>query len=217
MREIGVFCGTFNPIHWGHLMLAEFARDQFGLEKVIIVTSPNPPHRRQDLLDAELRYELVKVACQDNPYFEASRLELDRGGPSYTVDTLRTIKQQEEGELRLNFLLGQDNLPLIKEWHEASVLFSLCRLLIATRSSAVTREEVSAELPSAATFDLIEFPQVPVSSSNIRTRIRAGKTILYLVPPAVNEIIESRGLYKLQAAKSPTPSRTKHARHTKQS
>lgn len=222
MREIGVFCGTFNPIHWGHLMLAEFARDQFELEKVIVVTSPNPPHRHQDLLDAELRHELVVAACQDNEFFQASRIELDRSGPSYTVDTLKAVRVQETAdesgeEIRLNFLVGQDNLLALKEWHEATTLFSICRILVATRTSTVTREEVQRELPPQASFELIDFPQVPVSSSAIRTRIRADKTVLYLVPPQVNEIIESRGLYKLQTAKAPTPGRMKHARHTKQS
>ena len=254
-------------------MLAEFARDQFGLEKVIVVTSPNPPHRHQDLLDAELRHELVVAACQGNQYFHTSRLELDRSGPSYTVDTLRAIRLLEEGAqgdagsgvvlgpgsggedeggeagsggaearddgggeargggtldednatesehdnaLRLNFLVGQDNLLSLKEWHEAAALFSLCRILVATRTSTVTREEVQRELAANASFELIDFPQVPVSSSLIRTRIRAEKTVMYLVPPAVNEIIESKGLYKLQAAKAPGTGRIKHARHTRQ-
>jgi nicotinate-nucleotide adenylyltransferase len=231
VREIGVFCGTFNPIHWGHLMLAEFARDQFDLEKVIVVTSPNPPHRHQDLLDAELRHELVVAACQGNQFFHPSRLELDRSGPSYTVDTLRAIRLLEDGAqgeiapaevndddnaLRLNFLVGQDNLLSLKEWHEAAALFSLCRILVATRTSTVTREEVQKELPANASFELIDFPQVPVSSSLIRTRIRAEKTVMYLVPPAVNDIVESKGLYKLQAAKAPGTGRMKHARHTRQ-
>jgi nicotinate-nucleotide adenylyltransferase len=217
VREIGVFCGTFNPMHWGHLMLAEFARDQFDLEKVIVVTSPNPPHRHQDLLEAELRHELVVAACEENKYFIPSRIELDRSGPSYTVDTLRAIKEQEnDDDIRLNLLVGQDNLLGLKEWHEAPALFSLCRILVATRTSTVTRDEVIKEIPAGAAFELIDFPQVPVSSSLIRSRIRAEKTVMYLVPPRVNEIIEQRGLYKLQTAKAPSASRTKHARHTRQ-
>jgi nicotinate-nucleotide adenylyltransferase len=218
VREIGVFCGTFNPIHWGHLMLAEFARDQFELEKVFVVTSPNPPHRHQDLLEAETRHELVVAGCQSNPNLCPSRLELDRSGPSYTVDTLRAIKELEDSsDLRLNFLVGQDNLLGLKEWHEAAALFSLCRILVATRTSEVTREEIKEELPAGAAFELIDFPQLPVSSSMIRARIRQEKTVLYLVPPQVNEIIEARGLYSPPTAKGPAASRTKHARHTRQS
>ncbi len=214
MREVGVFCGTFNPIHWGHLMLAEFARDQFDLQKIIVVTSPNPPHRHQDLLDAELRHELVEAACKDNEFFQPSRIELDRSGPSYTVDTIKAIKEQE-ADARMNLLVGQDNVPHLKEWHESSTLLSICRLLVATRTSSVTKEEVLAELPSAADVELIDFLQIPVSSSLIRTRIRSNKTILYLVPPRVNEIIQAKELYKLQVAKTPS-GRIKHARHSKQ-
>ncbi|MBX9685525.1 MAG: nicotinate-nucleotide adenylyltransferase, partial [Candidatus Obscuribacterales bacterium] len=198
MREIGVFCGTFNPMHWGHLMLAEFARDQHKLEKVIVVTSANPPHRHEDLLDAEQRHLLVEAACRDNPYFQASRIELDRSGPSYTVDTLRKIRHEQNGnEIRLNLIVGQDNLPYLKEWHEAEELFALCRILVATRTSTVSKEEVSKELPEASSFELIDFPKVPVSSSLIRERIRLGKTIMYLVPPQVAKIIEARSFFKL--------------------
>lgn len=196
LRDLGVFCGTFNPIHWGHLLLAEFARDQFNLEKVIVVTSPNPPHRKDELLDAESRFLLVEAACKSNPYFEASRIELEREGPSYTVDTLRAIAGQENDKsLRLNLIVGKDNLHWLKEWHDSDSLFSLCRILVASRSSAVTREEVLAELPSDASFELIEFPQVPVSASLIRQRIKQKKTVLYLVPEAVEKIIRSKGFY----------------------
>jgi nicotinate-nucleotide adenylyltransferase len=195
-------------------MLAEFARDQFDLQKIIVVTSPNPPHRHQDLLDAELRHELVEAACKDNEFFQPSRIELDRSGPSYTVDTIKAIKEQE-ADARMNLLVGQDNVPHLKEWHESSTLLSICRLLVATRTSSVTKEEVLAELPSAADVELIDFLQIPVSSSLIRTRIRSNKTILYLVPPRVNEIIQAKELYKLQVAKTPS-GRIKHARHSKQ-
>lgn len=199
MRELGVFCGTFNPIHWGHLLLAEFARDQFKLEKVVIVTSPNPPHRKDELLDAEKRFELVKSACSENPFFEASRLELNRQGPSYTVDTLREISVQEnDPDLRLNLIVGKDNLKWLKEWHESESLFSLCRILVASRSSTVTKEEVVAELPPHADFELIEFPQLHVSASMVRQRLREGKTIRYLVPAQVEKIIKTNGYYQFK-------------------
>ncbi len=200
MIEIGVFCGTFNPIHWGHLMLAEFARDQFKLSKVFVVTSPNPPHRNDKLLDAEIRHRLVVAACKTNPHFEASRIELDRSGPSYTVDTLKQIRDLEQNktsgaELRLNFLVGQDNLPHLKEWHDSNELFEICRFLIATRHSTVSRDEVIKEVPEGTEFDLIDFPRVPVSSTTIRERRKSGKTIMYMVSPAVNEIILAEKLY----------------------
>lgn len=199
MRDIGVFCGTFNPIHWGHLMLAEFARDQFKLEKVFVVTSANPPHRNDKLLDAEIRHRLVMAACKSNPHFEPSRIELDRNGPSYTADTLRQIRVSEENggtdELRINFLIGQDNLPHLKEWHDADELFKICRFLIATRHSTVTRDEVLNEVPPGTEFELIDFPRVPVSGTLVRARRAEKKTIMYLVSPPVQKIIVEENLY----------------------
>lgn len=195
MREIGVFCGTFNPIHWGHLMLAEFARDQFKMEKVVVITSPNPPHRSYDLLDSDDRFELVDAACKENPFFQTSRIELDRDGPSYTVDTLRQLKELEGPDCRLNLLVGQDNLPELRNWHEADDIFTLARILVATRHHQVTRQELQEELPQGASFEIIDFMQLPVSSSLIRERIRHGKTIRYLVPIAARQIIETKGHY----------------------
>lgn len=203
MREVGVFCGTFNPIHHGHLMLAEFARDQFKLEKIIIVTSANPPHRRDDLLDAETRHELVEAACHDNPYFETSRIELDRHGPSYTVDTVRQIQEQEGPDCRLSLLVGQDNLSALRTWHEAEELFTLVRILVATRHHFVTREELIEELPSYASFEIIDFMQFGVSSSMVRARLRSEKTIRYLVPEPVHQIIERKELFLHSQTASP--------------
>ena len=159
-------------------MLAQFARDQFKLEKIVVVTSPNPPHRHEDLLDAEKRYELVELACRDNPFFEASRIELERVGPSYTVDTVRDLKKLEGPDCRLNLIVGQDNLQALRSWHDADDLFSLARILVAS-------------------FEIIDFMQLPVSSSLVRERIRSNKTIQYIVPTAVRELIEKRGHYLL--------------------
>jgi nicotinate-nucleotide adenylyltransferase len=202
MSELGVFCGTFNPIHWGHLLMAECARDQFKLEKVLLITSPNPPHRNQDLLDAEDRFELVQLAASENPHFQASRIELDRSGPSYTVDTLRQIKD-EYPQANLNFIVGEDNLPMLSQWHESEVLFKICRLLIAPRATAyddssATPPDISCLPPLTAT-GIIDFPHVPISASNIRDRVRAGKSILYMVPVKVNNVILERHYYQMES------------------
>lgn len=196
--EIGVFCGTFNPIHWGHLMIGESARDQAGLDKVIFITSPSPPHRKSDLLDAELRHELVVAACEDNDLFETSRIELQRQGPSYTVDTLRALKSANP-DAHLNLIIGEDNLNFIGQWHEAAEIFRMCRLLVAPRvkqpvhAGAPTEEK---RPPAEADIMMLDVLHIPVSSSQIRTRIRDGKSVLYMVPPAVNKIICEKGLYK---------------------
>lgn len=199
MRQLGIFCGTFNPIHWGHLLLAEFARDQFQLEKVYIVTSANPPHRREDILDANLRHKMVIAACADNPYFEASSIELERTGPSYTVDTLRYYSRKNPNA-ELNLILGQDNLSQLRSWHEPDELLRLCRILVAPRHTAITPDEIASELPSTAKVGVVEFPNIPVSSSMVKQRLREGRTVQYLVTPAVQELLVNGGYY-LEAPK----------------
>lgn len=200
MKDLGVFCGTFNPIHWGHLLMAESARDQFKLEKVLLITSKNPPHRHTDLLEGELRHRLVEAACLENPFFEPSRLELDRQGPSYTVDTLREIKAGSREETRLNLIVGQDNVQYLTQWHESDILFEICRILVAPREhfSAETPSESGSakfDLPAKARLEMIDCPHVDISSSIIRQRLRAGRSVLYHVPSVVNKTLVENGYY----------------------
>jgi nicotinate-nucleotide adenylyltransferase len=202
VRELGVFCGTFNPIHWGHLLLAECARDQFELEKLVLVTSPIPPHKAdQDLLSAANRHRLVVAACEGNKAFEPSTLELDRQGPSYTVDTLRELKKQYGDGVRLNLIIGEDNLASIGQWHEAKELFRLCRLLVAPRQDSnhgsPSRGAADSKdlCPDGATMSMIDFPGAGVSSSEIRARLRRGQSVLYFVPPAVNKLLMENKYY----------------------
>lgn len=196
-REIGLFGGTFNPIHWGHLLIAESARDQLKLEKILFITSPNPPHRHTDIIDAEMRHRLVSAAVADNPNFEASRVELERSGPSYTIDTLRTLKPLYP-DARLNLIIGEDNLQYLHQWHEAAEIFKLCRIVVAARAKQATHEN-KLENPSGSLDEAdivqLEFPLVPVSSSDIRRRLREKRSVLYLVPSAVNHVLLAEGLF----------------------
>jgi nicotinate-nucleotide adenylyltransferase len=198
-KQIGVFCGTFNPIHWGHLFMAESARDQAELEEVLFITSPNPPHRKDDLLDAEQRHELVEAAVADNEWFEPSRMELERsGGPSYTVDTLKALAKRFGDGVQLNLIIGQDNLNYIGQWHKAEEIFGLCRLLVAPRvkqpvhAGAPTEEK---KPPADARLLMLDIPHIPVSSSVIRSRLRNGRSVLYMVPPAVDKILRDKRYY----------------------
>jgi nicotinate-nucleotide adenylyltransferase len=133
MNEIGLFCGTFNPIHLGHLLIAECARDQFNLDRVIFVTSPMPPHRSGGLLPGWDRHAMVEAAIAGNKNFEASTAELERSGPSYTIDTVKQIRALHNNDVRINLIIGGDNVPFLKEWHHANELTKLCRLLVAPR------------------------------------------------------------------------------------
>ena len=250
MREIGLFCGTFNPIHMGHLLIAECARDQFALEKVIFVTSPRPPHRIDDLIDGNDRHHLVSAAVADNPHFECSRIEIERDGPSYTSDTVRQLVKEYGGqnECRINLILGADNIAYLGSWHESSYLLDTCRILVAPRLVNVTQEvpglsktpSNSATTPGAhdadltpdklnqvlpsyqstrvqpenqvlatvsqvdlvqnlslpnASIETIVFPCVSISSSAIRLRLGQGRSVLYMVPPAVNELLLTGKFY----------------------
>jgi nicotinate-nucleotide adenylyltransferase len=206
MREIGLFCGTFNPIHLGHLLIAECARDQFALDKVLFVTSPHPPHRQVGLLPGEDRHKLVEAAVASNPFFEASRLELERTGPSYTVDTVKEIIAK--GTTKVNLIIGGDNVPFLKDWHNSEELLSICRLLVVPRlrylsdahneSVIQTIAESEPEQIDGADIRIVDFPGIAISASNIRKRIGLGKTVLYMVPPEVDKLIQSSGFYKVK-------------------
>jgi nicotinate-nucleotide adenylyltransferase len=199
LQEFGLLCGTFNPVHWGHLLIAECARVQFGLEKVLFATSQIPPHRQQDLLDAENRHRLVEVAVAANPHFEASRIELDRSGISYTSDTLEQLNQTYGPAVRWNLIVGGDNVPYIKEWHDSNKIFKLCRVLMAPRqqnSHTPTHAKTSNQGQEIANLETIDFPGIGISSSVIRERLRQDMTILYMVPFEVNEILVKNGFYR---------------------
>ncbi|CAN5247520.1 nicotinate-nucleotide adenylyltransferase [soil metagenome] len=204
MSEIGLFCGTFNPIHLGHMLIAECARDQFNLDKVLFVTSPHPPHRQVGLLAGEDRHKLVEAAVASNPFFEASRLELERTGPSYTIDTVKEIIAS--GVSSVNLIIGGDNVPFLKDWHNSKELLRICRLLVVPRLRYLSDEhnesviqtiaQTTPEQIEGADVRIVDFPGIAISASNIRKRIGLGKTVLYMVPPEVNVLIKAHNFYR---------------------
>ncbi|MBK7840534.1 MAG: nicotinate (nicotinamide) nucleotide adenylyltransferase [Candidatus Obscuribacter sp.] len=212
MDEIGLFCGTFNPIHIGHLLIAEAAREQFNLDKVLFVLSPQPPHRSGGLLASEDRYKLVQAACESNPHFEPSRLELDRPGPSYTVDTAIDV-QKLYPQSRINLIIGGDNLPFLKEWHNIQTLLKMVRLLVIPRLRLVDDKtstsgisdrigelqmdtSLARDLDASVLLEAVDFPGIGISASGIRSRLSANLSVLYMVPESVNKIILQNGFYK---------------------
>ncbi len=200
MQEIGVFGGTFNPIHWGHLLLAECARSQFNLNKVLFVTSAHPPHRDDAQLDKEARFAMVENAVLGNDNFVASRLELDREGPSYMVETIKLVKEKYGPGSRPNLIIGFDNLLSLHSWQKFEELTSLCRILVAPRQSISDSQWQQAVGALAnAQVEVIDFPQVAISSTIIRKRIFDGKSVLYMVPPLVNDLLQTHGYYQDQA------------------
>lgn len=197
MRHIGVMGGAFNPIHTRHLMVAQKAMDQFGLEKVIFVPSGNPPHKKTGMLDKELRFAMVVAAISDNPRFEASRLEIDRVGESWTIDTLKELQRLYGQDVCLNFIMGEDNVSAFKTYERRVEFFALCRLLVSPRRSADPQLVATwRQILPEADIEAIDCPANDCSSTLVRTWICNGHSVRYMVPSAVLKIIEDNGYYK---------------------
>jgi len=196
---IGVLGGAFNPPHLGHLALAEAARDQLGLDRVLLVVTGRAPHK---LIEAdpgpEVRLEMVRRACQDTEGLEASGLEVERAGESYTSETLEAISETNPGS-RIWFICGSDIAATLPEWDRPEVLCRLAGLAVASRPGA-SLEGVESALESvgadpAESLRVLEFDPRDVSSTEVRRRCTEGERIDDLVPPAVAEMIEAEGLY----------------------
>jgi len=186
--RLGLLGGTFDPIHLGHLRAAETAREALGLDELLFVPARVPPHRRGALSPAHDRYAMVALATAGHPAFVASDLELAREGPSYTVDTVAQLRR-ERPQAELVLVVGSDTWAELPGWREAERLLALCTLAVVTRPGAAP----DAPGPRA---QLVEGPGLPVSASEIRSRVRAGQSVRYLVPDTVEAHIRKRGLYR---------------------
>ena len=200
-RRIGLMGGTFDPIHYGHLVTAEEVRSRFELEQVVFIPSGRPPHKAPEgVTVAEHRYLMAVLATTNNPSFQVSRLDIDRPGPSYTVETLALARHQYGPEAELYFITGADALLEILTWKAPERLLSLCQLVAATRPGyPVERvEKVAGELSQRyqSRVQVVAVPAVAISSSEIRERVRAGRSIRYLVPDSVAEYIYKHRLYR---------------------
>ncbi|HEY9774623.1 MAG TPA: nicotinate-nucleotide adenylyltransferase [Planktothrix sp.] len=201
MDQIGIFGGTFNPIHTRELMIGQCALEQFGLTKVIFMPNGSPPHKKTDLLDRESRFEMVVAAVADNLKFEASRLEIDRPGTTWTIDTLKQLREQYGDGAKLNFICGEDVLNSLEIYDRRAEFFKLCdRLLVSPRDSVRPGmlDEMRKRLPEA-TIEMIDCPADGRSSTLIRTWIRAGKSVRYLVAPAVHALLVAKKHYQVVA------------------
>jgi nicotinate-nucleotide adenylyltransferase len=226
LRKLGLFCGTFNPIHSGHLLIAECARDQFSLERVFFVTSPSPPHRQDhDLLDAKARHDMVIAAVAGNPNFEASTVEIERAGLSYTIDTVEHF-QNLYPEAKISLIIGGDNVKHLKDWHRADELFKQCHFLVAPRLVSTSADPDPAVDPDRSAdpetsdapdgcaemtvtkqfkqdafemlgvpMSVIDFPGIAISASYIRQRLKNNQSVLYMVPLAVDTLLVKNKYY----------------------
>lgn len=193
--KVGIFGGTFNPPHIGHLITAEFVREEAGLDKVIFVPCASPPHKQNldylsQLVKPEHRFEMVKIAIKGNPFFEVSDIEIKRGGISYTIDTINQLLDEFPSH-SFYLLIGVDQFRDFHTWREPDEIVKKVQLIIFNRPGfAITESKFSR----FAMF--ITIPNIDVSASTIRFRIKSGKSIKYLVPSEVEEYIYVNGLYK---------------------
>jgi nicotinate-nucleotide adenylyltransferase len=200
-RLIGVFGGTFDPPHIGHLLLAEMGHATFcdEMDKVLWVVAADPPHKpASPISPIAARLEMVEAAIADNPHFELSRTDVDRPGPHFSADMLALLKGQFRAA-SFAFLIGADSLAELPTWHEPARLIEECRYLAVMRRPGVEPDLPSLEACLPGLRDKLRFfdaPQVAVSGSEIRKRLRQGLTCRYIVPSAVLEIIIQRGLYQ---------------------
>lgn len=197
-RKIGIIGGTFDPIHYGHLFAAEEARVVLGLERVIFIPSGTPPHKRYDgMATAEERYEmtLLAVSQPDAPKFDISRIEIERSGKSYTLDTLREMRAIFPGA-EIHFIVGLDAILEIMSWREPQEIARAAKLTVVSRPG-FPRDKID-ELPGEIrkTITVIDSLQLDISGTDLRRRIREGGNIRFLVPDSVRGYIARKGLYR---------------------
>jgi nicotinate-nucleotide adenylyltransferase len=184
--------GTFDPIHHGHLVAASEVADRFDLEEVLFVPAGESWHKDRDTSPREDRYLMTVVATASNPRFRASRVDIDRPGPTYTVDTLRELRGELGDDVELYFITGADALASTVMWRDSAELLRLAHLVGVTRPGY--RLE-APELAESGAITLVEIPALAISSSECRERVQEGRPIWYLVPDGVVQYIAKRGLY----------------------
>ncbi len=194
----GVFGGTFDPPHLGHLILADEARVSLDLERVLWVVTGAPPHKTDRTISpADLRWEMVAAAIGDTPAFEPSSVDLDRPGPHFAVDTLDALRRQ--GYERLAYIMGSDSLHDLPSWHDPKAFVAACDVIGVMRRPGVQLDldALEEQLPGlTARLRFFEAPFIGISGHDIRQRVHDGRAFWYLVLPSVGSVIEKNGLYR---------------------
>jgi nicotinate-nucleotide adenylyltransferase len=195
--RLGIFGGTFDPPHLGHLLLAEIAADALGLAQVLFVPAADPPHKDSEQVTAAVhRVAMVQLAIAGNPRFVLSRTDLDRPGPHYTVDML-ALQQAQYPNAALIFLMGGDALRDFARWHDPAGILRQARLGVVQRPGVLPNiAALEAVLPDIARcISTIDAPEIGLSATGVRARLRAGRSIRYQVPADVEQYIHTHGLY----------------------
>ena len=199
--NVGILGGTFDPIHIGHLVVAEEARMKLGFNEVLFVPAGRPLLKSdRKITPADHRVEMVRRAIADNPHFKLCTLEVERPGPSYTVDTLTVLHEQLSSEANLFFILGRDTLAELPSWKEPKKLVQLCSLVVAPRVGAKDLRHLETEIPGLLDKVIqLDMPVIGISSSGVRQRITQGLPIRYLVSAEVEKYITEQKIYPTSA------------------
>jgi len=199
--NIGVLGGTFDPIHIGHLVVAEEARIKLGFREVLFVPAGKPWRKLdRNITLAVHRVEMVRRAIADNPHFKLCTLEVERPGPSYTVDTLTILRKQLGSEASLFFILGRDTLAELPLWKEPKKLVQLCRLVVAPRLGSKDLKHLETSIPGLLDKVIqLDMPVIGISSAKIRQRVAQGLSVRYLVPAEVEKYITEQKIYVTSA------------------
>ncbi|MFY9324744.1 MAG: nicotinate-nucleotide adenylyltransferase [Syntrophomonadaceae bacterium] len=199
-KRLGIIGGTFDPVHYGHLVAAQYAAYGFHLDRVIFMPAAKPPHKNAEgVLDARHRVAMVELAIADNPAFEMSTLEVERSGVSYTIDTIEILQQTYPGA-EIYFIMGMDSIYILDTWKDIERLVLMCRFIVVTRPAYELKRSDPAFQAVPPEFwrrvGFLEIPAMDISSTDLRTRVRQGKPIRYLLPPAVENYIYNHSLYQ---------------------
>ncbi len=199
MKKVGIMGGTFNPIHYGHLFLAENAYEQIGLDQVLFMPSKNPPHKaKPEFISDQQRVEMISNAIIDNPHFSLSTIELEREGMTYTADTLM-ILTKEHPDTEYYFIVGADSLFMMQNWKDPQIIFDHSIVVAASRDN-VEKEQMHQQASYLngifnANILILEMPTIQIASAVIRDRVASNKTIRYYVPDAIDAYIAKNRLY----------------------
>ncbi|MGO4109962.1 nicotinate-nucleotide adenylyltransferase [Paenibacillus sp. YAF4_2] len=195
MRRIGIMGGTFDPIHIGHLIAAEAARDSLGLDEVWFIPTYHPPLKdNQPGVSSELRLQMVQEALGGNPSFKALDIELQRGGMSYSIETVLELKKRHPDDA-FSYIIGSDRINDLPKWHRIQELTELITFIgLEREGTPVQLEQLPDDLRQRVTMSAM--PPIGISSTDIRSRVQSGRSIEYLVPDTVHQFIKRRGLYE---------------------
>ena len=193
-QKIAVMGGTFDPIHMGHLLVAEIVRADAGMDRVLFIPAGEPPHKQDhQILSGEDRFRMTELAIQDHPYFDVSRMEIDRPGRTFTYETLQMLDDQNDGSKEYYYILGADAFAYVPHWREVQKVIRQTSFLVVRRPGHEITVPPEIE---GIRYQIVEAALMDISSTMIRTRIREGKSIRYMVPDNVRLYIEEKGLYR---------------------